>query len=110
MAIWDQEIWPAVLDFVDQTGHPGPNFLRMVATRAVAAGIQWLASVGTRPRRLRELDRQAAADGGRMGEGRQLASGGLPRGSRSSSVAIRGAKRWIGSLGRICGARDPAAP
>ena len=26
MAIWDQEIWPAVLDFVDQTGHPGPRF------------------------------------------------------------------------------------
>jgi iron(II)-dependent oxidoreductase len=26
MAIWDQEIWPAVLDFVDQTGQPGPRF------------------------------------------------------------------------------------
>lgn len=26
MAIWDQEIWPAVLDFVDSTGHPGPRF------------------------------------------------------------------------------------
>ncbi|MCC7084318.1 MAG: formylglycine-generating enzyme family protein [Pirellulales bacterium] len=26
MAIWDQEIWPAVLDFVDRTGHPGPRF------------------------------------------------------------------------------------
>ena len=25
MAIWDQEIWPAVLDFVDATGHPGPR-------------------------------------------------------------------------------------
>jgi iron(II)-dependent oxidoreductase len=25
MAIWDQEIWPAVLDFVDSTGHPGPR-------------------------------------------------------------------------------------
>lgn len=24
MTIWDEEIWPAVLDFVDQTGHPGP--------------------------------------------------------------------------------------
>jgi iron(II)-dependent oxidoreductase len=28
MAIWDQEIWPAVLDFVDATGHPGPRFWR----------------------------------------------------------------------------------
>jgi iron(II)-dependent oxidoreductase len=28
MAIWDQEIWPAVLDFVDRTGHPGPRFWR----------------------------------------------------------------------------------
>jgi iron(II)-dependent oxidoreductase len=26
MAIWDAEIWPAVLDFVDSTGHPGPRF------------------------------------------------------------------------------------
>ncbi len=26
MAIWDQEIWPAVLDFTDQTNHPGPRF------------------------------------------------------------------------------------
>ncbi len=26
MAIWDQEIWPAVLDFVDTTGQPGPRF------------------------------------------------------------------------------------
>lgn len=26
MAIWDQEIWPAVLDFIDQTDHPGPRF------------------------------------------------------------------------------------
>jgi iron(II)-dependent oxidoreductase len=28
MAIWDQEIWPAVLDFVDRAGHPGPRFWR----------------------------------------------------------------------------------
>ena len=28
IAIWDREIWPAVLDFVDQTGHPGPRFWR----------------------------------------------------------------------------------
>src|SRR5262245_16538779 len=26
MAIWDPEILPAVLDFVDRTGHPGPRF------------------------------------------------------------------------------------
>src|SRR5262249_30101050 len=25
MAIWDHEIWPAVLDFVDTTGFPGPR-------------------------------------------------------------------------------------
>ena len=24
MTIWEEEIWPAVLDFVDETGHPGP--------------------------------------------------------------------------------------
>lgn len=26
MAIWDPEIWPAVLNFVDRTGRPGPRF------------------------------------------------------------------------------------
>ena len=26
MALWDPEIWPAVLDFVDSTGHPGPKY------------------------------------------------------------------------------------
>jgi iron(II)-dependent oxidoreductase len=28
MALWDQEIWPGVLQFVDQTGFPGPRFWR----------------------------------------------------------------------------------
>ena len=28
MGIWDPEVLPAVLDFVDQTGHPGPRFWR----------------------------------------------------------------------------------
>ncbi|HEY2894524.1 MAG TPA: SUMF1/EgtB/PvdO family nonheme iron enzyme [Pirellulales bacterium] len=28
MAIWDREIWPAVLDFVDRSGHPGPRYWR----------------------------------------------------------------------------------
>ena len=28
MAIWDPEVLPAVLDFVDATGHPGPRFWR----------------------------------------------------------------------------------
>jgi len=28
MPLWDSTIWPAVLDFVDQTGHPGPRFWR----------------------------------------------------------------------------------
>jgi iron(II)-dependent oxidoreductase len=26
MTIWEQEAWPAILDLVDQTGHPGPRF------------------------------------------------------------------------------------
>ncbi len=26
MALWDSTIWPAVLDFVDRTGHSGPRF------------------------------------------------------------------------------------
>jgi iron(II)-dependent oxidoreductase len=28
VALWDESIWPAVLDFVDQTGHPGPRYWR----------------------------------------------------------------------------------
>lgn len=28
MAIWDAEIWPALLDFVDSSGHPGPRYWR----------------------------------------------------------------------------------
>ncbi|MEX0677077.1 MAG: SUMF1/EgtB/PvdO family nonheme iron enzyme [Pirellulales bacterium] len=28
LAIWDPEIWPALLDFVDATGHPGPRYWR----------------------------------------------------------------------------------
>ena len=26
MSLWDRSVWPAVLDFVDRTGHPGPRF------------------------------------------------------------------------------------
>jgi len=26
LAIWDREIWPAMIDFVDSTGQPGPRF------------------------------------------------------------------------------------
>lgn len=26
MALWDEEIWSAMLDFVDKTGHPGPRY------------------------------------------------------------------------------------
>jgi iron(II)-dependent oxidoreductase len=26
MSLWDPKIWPAILDFVDSTGHPGPAF------------------------------------------------------------------------------------
>jgi iron(II)-dependent oxidoreductase len=26
MSLWDEAIWPAVLGFIDQTGHPGPRF------------------------------------------------------------------------------------
>lgn len=46
MAIWDRDIWPAVLDFVDQTGHPGPRFWREGTfprgqERCPVVGISW---------------------------------------------------------------------
>ena len=25
MSLWDRDVWPAVVDFVDRTGHPGPR-------------------------------------------------------------------------------------
>ncbi|MFZ5832913.1 MAG: formylglycine-generating enzyme family protein [Planctomycetota bacterium] len=28
MALWDESIWPAILDFVDRTGKPGPQYWR----------------------------------------------------------------------------------
>jgi gamma-glutamyl hercynylcysteine S-oxide synthase len=46
MAIWDPEIWPAVLDFVDRTGAPGPRpwrngkFLRGEGNFPVV-GVSW---------------------------------------------------------------------
>ena len=29
MPMWDSAVWPAVLDFVDTTGHPGPRYWRL---------------------------------------------------------------------------------
>jgi len=26
MGLWDPDVWPAVVDFVDQSGHPGPRY------------------------------------------------------------------------------------
>jgi len=46
MALWDEEVWPAVLDFVDETDHPGPrywkdgHFLNGMAKHPVV-GVSW---------------------------------------------------------------------
>ena len=50
MAIWDQEIWPAVLDFTDHTGQPGPRFWRNGRYRAgernlPVVGVSWYEAV-----------------------------------------------------------------
>jgi len=50
MAIWDEEIWPAVLDFTDQTEQPGPRFWKNGRYRSGEAnlpvvGISWYEAV-----------------------------------------------------------------
>ena len=49
MAIWDPAIWPAVLDFVDTTGKPGPRFWIDGRCLPGTKIIRWSASVGMRP-------------------------------------------------------------
>ncbi len=46
MAIWDPDVWPAVLDFVDATGHPGPRYWRRgryprAEERHPVVGVSW---------------------------------------------------------------------
>ncbi len=50
MAIWDEEVLPAVLDFTDQTGQPGPRFWRNGRYRngernLPVVGISWYETV-----------------------------------------------------------------
>ncbi|HZZ27813.1 MAG TPA: formylglycine-generating enzyme family protein [Pirellulales bacterium] len=50
MAIWDQEVWPAVLDFTDQTGEPGPRFWKdgrylPGEERLPVVGVSWYEAV-----------------------------------------------------------------
>jgi gamma-glutamyl hercynylcysteine S-oxide synthase len=46
IAIWDQEVWPAVLDFTDESGHAGPRFwkngrYRTGEGKLPVVGISW---------------------------------------------------------------------
>ena len=52
MAIWDPAIWPAVLDFVDATGHPGPRYWQHGRFPPGKADHPVGASVGTKRRRM----------------------------------------------------------
>ena len=46
MTLWDKSIWPAMLDFVDQTGEPGPRYWRGCCCRPgledhPVVGVSW---------------------------------------------------------------------
>ena len=95
-SIWHPEILPAVLDFVDKTGIPGPRYWengRYPPGKAKHPGRRRLV---VRSLRLRSLGRQAPADRRRMGQGRQLA-GVAGHTSRAGNAASRGASRWTAS-------------
>ena len=73
LEFWHEEALPALLDFVDQTGCPGPRYWsdgQYPAGEQTVAGRrrQLVRSLGLRP-----LGRQATADRRRMDQGRRLA-------------------------------------
>lgn len=50
MAIWDAEIWPGVLDFIDLSGVPGPRFWKQGSFQPGTAnhpvvGVSWYEAV-----------------------------------------------------------------
>ena len=101
---WDEEALPALLDFVDQTGRPGPRFWiegRLCDQRRAAAG------------RRRELVRGEALTGAGSASGcRPTPNGPRPargqsnrRPAGSPNVAIPGASRSTFAA-RTCGARS----
>ena len=107
MALWDPEVWPAVLDFVDRTGEPGPAVLATLASiRAAKTIIRSPVCAGTRPRRMPvgpASGCQPIRNGSRLEVGPSCS-----RRRRVCSGAIPGATRWTAS-GPTCGTRDRAA-
>ena len=84
---WDEETLPALLDFVDETGRPGPRFWiegRIDERRATAGRRREL----VRSDRLRTLGRQADADRCRLDQGRRMAgrSGAGP--DRAAAISV----------------------
>ena len=70
---WDEEALPALLDFVDETGQPGPRYwiegqYQAGEERQARGRCELVRSFGLRP-----LGRQAPADRCRMDQGRRLA-------------------------------------
>ena len=103
MALWDESMLPAVLDFVDRTGEPGPRFWKNGcflegAEDHPVVGHQLVRGGGLCP-----LGRQTVAHRRRMGQGRQSGPSPWPT-TDASSAGIPGATPWT-AAGRTSGAR-----
>ena len=101
MSLWDEAIWPAVLDFVDRTGHPGPRFWRdghlpEGLDDHPVVGVSWY-----------EAAAFARWSGKRLLSDPEWVKAGcwpvLTHGTRRCNVAIPGETPWIANW-CICGA------
>ena len=87
MSLWDATIWPAVLDFVDRTGHPGPRFWEDGHfPDGSGRSSRWWVSVGTKVRPIARWAGKAFAFRSGMGQGRLLA--GLDAGHAADATAL----------------------
>ena len=97
MALWDEEIWPGVFDFVDATGHAGPRWWNNGTLRPRRRGASGRRRLVVRSVRLRPLGWQTSGDRRRVGQSRLLADA---RGPRLAFAAPFSVGRCVGARTR----------